>query len=74
MSGSEKEKSEKGKSDKEKSETIMRPVAFVTGASRGIGAGIVLEFAKAGYDLALNYATPTCAAHFSALNSIWFTH
>lgn len=32
-----------------------RPVAFVTGSSRGIGAGIALEFAKAGYDLALNY-------------------
>ncbi|MDR3120056.1 MAG: SDR family oxidoreductase [Clostridiales bacterium] len=34
-----------------------RPVAFVTGSSRGIGAGIALEFAKAGYDLALNYVT-----------------
>ncbi|GHT55409.1 beta-ketoacyl-ACP reductase [Spirochaetia bacterium] len=33
----------------------MRPIAFVTGSSRGIGAGIALEFAKAGYDLALNY-------------------
>jgi NAD(P)-dependent dehydrogenase (short-subunit alcohol dehydrogenase family) len=33
-----------------------RPVAFVTGSSRGIGAGIALEFARAGYDLALNYA------------------
>ncbi len=32
-----------------------RPIAFVTGSSRGIGAGIALEFAKAGYDLALNY-------------------
>ncbi|MDR1263499.1 MAG: SDR family oxidoreductase [Oscillospiraceae bacterium] len=32
-----------------------RPIAFVTGASRGIGAGIAVEFAKAGYDLALNY-------------------
>jgi NAD(P)-dependent dehydrogenase (short-subunit alcohol dehydrogenase family) len=32
-----------------------RPKAFVTGSSRGIGAGIALEFAKAGYDLALNY-------------------
>jgi NAD(P)-dependent dehydrogenase (short-subunit alcohol dehydrogenase family) len=30
-------------------------LAFVTGSSRGIGAGIVLEFAKAGYDVAINY-------------------
>ena len=34
---------------------MSRPVAFVTGSSRGIGAGIALEMAKAGYDLALNY-------------------
>ncbi|MFV0400237.1 MAG: SDR family NAD(P)-dependent oxidoreductase [Oscillospiraceae bacterium] len=40
-----------------KSSTQIRPVAFVTGASRGIGAGIALEYARAGYDLALNYAT-----------------
>ncbi len=33
----------------------MCPVAFVTGSSRGIGAGIALEFAKAGYDLIINY-------------------
>jgi NAD(P)-dependent dehydrogenase (short-subunit alcohol dehydrogenase family) len=32
-----------------------RPVAFVSGSSRGIGAGIALEFAKAGYDLGINY-------------------
>jgi len=39
-----------------------RPIAFVTGASRGIGAGIALEFAKAGYDVALNYVTSADAA------------
>ena len=34
---------------------MKRPIAFVTGSSRGIGAGIAVEMAKAGYDLALNY-------------------
>lgn len=34
---------------------MQRPIAFVTGSSRGIGAGIAREMAKAGYDLALNY-------------------
>jgi 3-oxoacyl-[acyl-carrier protein] reductase len=30
----------------------MRPVAFITGASRGIGRGIAIELASHGYDLA----------------------
>ena len=34
----------------------MNPAALVTGASRGIGRGIALELAQAGFDLALNYA------------------
>lgn len=35
---------------------IDRPVALVTGGSRGIGRGICLELAKHGYALAVNYA------------------
>jgi NAD(P)-dependent dehydrogenase (short-subunit alcohol dehydrogenase family) len=33
-----------------------RPVALVTGGSRGIGRGICLELAQRGYALAINYA------------------
>jgi 3-oxoacyl-[acyl-carrier protein] reductase len=33
----------------------MKPVALVTGASRGLGASLAIEFARAGYRVALNY-------------------
>ena len=38
------------------------PTAFISGASRGIGASIALKLAQEGYDLALNYHTNTKAA------------
>ena len=40
----------------------MRPAAIVTGASRGIGRGIALSLATAGYDLVVNYARNAAAA------------
>lgn len=33
----------------------MAKVAFITGATRGIGKQIAIEFAKDGYDIAFNY-------------------
>lgn len=35
----------------------MSKVAFITGATRGIGKAIALELAKEGYNIALNYRT-----------------
>ncbi|HZT81017.1 MAG TPA: 3-ketoacyl-ACP reductase [Gemmataceae bacterium] len=42
--------------------TTDKPVALVTGGSRGIGRGICLELARAGYAVAVNYAANEEAA------------
>jgi NAD(P)-dependent dehydrogenase (short-subunit alcohol dehydrogenase family) len=44
----------------------MNSVALITGASRGIGRGIALELAKAGWDLAINFAGNAAAAKQTA--------
>ena len=46
------------KSNKEEEQKIV----FVSGGSRGIGAGIAIELAAAGYDIWLNYRSSTDAA------------
>ncbi|MFT5366762.1 MAG: 3-oxoacyl-[acyl-carrier protein] reductase [Candidatus Latescibacterota bacterium] len=44
----------------------MSPVALITGSSRGIGRGIALCLAQAGYDILVNYAGNQQAAHETA--------
>src|SRR5262245_5247274 len=44
----------------------MNPVALITGGSRGIGRGIGLELARAGFDLVINFAGNTSAAERTA--------
>ncbi len=45
---------------------IDKPVALVTGGSRGIGRGICIELAKTGYAIAINYANQADAAQATA--------
>jgi NAD(P)-dependent dehydrogenase (short-subunit alcohol dehydrogenase family) len=42
---------------------LDKPVALVTGGSRGIGRGICLELARQGYALAINYSSNPDAAN-----------
>ncbi|PSL43650.1 enoyl-[acyl-carrier protein] reductase III [Salsuginibacillus halophilus] len=46
--------------------TTNRPVALVTGSSRGIGRTIALKLAERGYDLVINYARSKSAAQETA--------
>ncbi len=41
----------------------MRPVVFISGGSRGIGAALVLEAARAGWDVAMTWHTQRDAAY-----------
>lgn len=45
---------------------MSKPVVLITGASKGIGASTALTFAKAGYDVVINYASSDTAAHHVA--------
>ncbi len=45
---------------------LDKPVALVTGGSRGIGRGICLELARLGYGIAINYASQADAAQATA--------
>jgi NAD(P)-dependent dehydrogenase (short-subunit alcohol dehydrogenase family) len=46
----------------------MNRVALITGASRGIGRGIVLDLARIGFDLVINYAGNQSAAQQTAVD------
>ena len=45
------------------SDTTQRKTVFISGGSRGIGAGIALDLAANGYDIWLNYRSSENAAH-----------
>ena len=46
----------------------MSKVAVITGASKGIGASVAVAFAKAGYDIVVNYRSDTESAQHVASN------
>lgn len=41
----------------------QRPVAFVTGSTRGIGKACAYQLAQSGFNVAINGATPKKAVH-----------
>src|SRR5262249_21127561 len=58
----------KGRSGMARRKQSTKPVALVTGGSRGIGQGICLELARHGYAVAINYAgNEEAARHTQAL-------
>ena len=48
---------------------MSRKIALVTGAGRGIGKGIALQLAKAGYDLGIHYSTTAEGAMDTAVQA-----
>jgi NAD(P)-dependent dehydrogenase (short-subunit alcohol dehydrogenase family) len=46
-----------------------RPVALITGASRGIGRAIAIELARAGFDLMVNFVANETAAEETCANA-----
>jgi NAD(P)-dependent dehydrogenase (short-subunit alcohol dehydrogenase family) len=48
----------------------VKPVALITGASRGIGRGIALELAKLGHNLVINFASNESAARRTSADCV----